>query len=277
VEEALGLAYEVSNYPAISTHLASVLAYRLRNSDEGFLEISGFRLGRTGELYALEPNLELLGTYEDWLKMKQAGMIYPSKKHRGASGWRHFYIQFLKASAGDVNRNGHVYPGIMQARLAWGEAEHKAPYWYWYDQEINTSLAYPTQTIVDISYKILLVTQLYCRIVNSSVGTDEGEVVAKVEFDWQEYGEDVAETVESFYEGNYNAPVPDPEDYFHVFGGRYKKRQISDKDVLRLINEGVIRPVRTKEEAAREGKLRVNLVYTKTGRFTGLYAILEKK
>ena len=124
--------YEVTNYPDIAVHLQRVVYDLLMYNDDAFVRISGFRLDEDDcRLYTSYPDLSPLGTFEDWLEMQEAGHgLFPTKGKdmspaQAAAGWYFHYVNFLEGDKGS-----DVYPAIMRARISWGIAENKAPYWY---------------------------------------------------------------------------------------------------------------------------------------------------
>jgi len=175
---AMANAWEVQNYPEIATHLASVVKVKILRSVNLFIDISGIRIKESDcTLQAARSDLSSLGDHEDWESMQDyASKIIPPvegeyartsdtprTKEQAPGGWRNYYTRYVHG----VQRSW-VYPAIMQARLTWAKSNELAPYWYWYEQEISTSRAYPRQQVIGLRDAITEITEQFMDRVNDS-------------------------------------------------------------------------------------------------------------
>jgi hypothetical protein len=167
VERSMESSYEARNFSDIITHLIDTLRLKLIYNDRDFLKITGLRLNKgTCKLENRFPDLSPLGTYSDWLSMQEAGhALFDTKPTKAdpSIGWRYYYYVWLTGA----NDDEVVYPSIMQARLSWAEGAELAPYWYWYDQAIDTDRAYPRQSPLRFSEQIFEYVSNFVQKTNS--------------------------------------------------------------------------------------------------------------
>lgn len=255
-------AREVQNFPDIAMHLVDILQNKLYD-DVNFVKISGFRLDdKVCSLYEDDPDLSVLGTFEDWLSMQAAGGS--SFEPTGHVGWRYYYHQFIK----DEEKDSDTYPAIMRARLDWGKAEGLAPYWYFYDKAVERGRVFPRQHIVHISDNIKEITVEFCRRLNATDETPSEAVV-----DTEDFGRKTEDFIDDTFDGKYTTPIPEPRIRL-VYGGTYKGKKKSAQEFEQLIQSGEISVSRAYYDS--KGNLRMNYQETKTRKFTGLYRIMKK-
>lgn len=135
--------YEVQQYPEIAHHIAGTAAHYMDRM-ETFYEITGIDFEEDGTASQNGyPDLECLGGHAEFVAGKLAGGGWEKATAESAQRWYFIYRDYV---AGDKS----AYPGIMADRLNYWKQKKVAPMWYWFDESIATTYAYPYQQTTDL-------------------------------------------------------------------------------------------------------------------------------
>jgi len=255
---------ELASYPPLRDHLIEIIGEKLREPSN-FFDITGIFYGKYDGVFATEePNLSSLGTYQDWLSMKEAGQNLFDVKRQGQSaaqklvGWKWYYNSWKWGK----EKDGDKYPAIIGARLGWGKSARKAPYWYFIDKATSRA-GHPQQQLVGLSASIMRTSTAMIRNMNNQLAARNQENYFTIDTSAIDDYVDLWTT--SLTEEKV-LPKEPQQDLFQVYG-TIQGRLATYRELLELMEAGEI-ALSTKYESGEK----VHFYYKGTGGFVGAYA-----
>ena len=156
---SLSQNYEVQQYPDIAHHIAGISAHYMDNI-ETFYEITRVDFEEDGTASQKGyPDLGCLGGHAEFVAGKLAGGGRKKPTAKSAKNWYFIYRDH-------VAKKNSAYPGIMTSRISYWEQKKVAPMWYWFDEEVETTRAFPYQQTTDLREDIYSAIESFLEEIN---------------------------------------------------------------------------------------------------------------